>query len=240
MDDRERPQSDRERQLEARLREAQDARLKLLAELQNRSRNSLAMIRSILRRTAARSSTLEDFAAHLEARLAAYGRAQTAVIRDPLAGADLGALLVEELLAHAMHEGKQFTVTGREVRLQPRAAELFALVFNELTLNAIKFGALRDTDGHVSVSWEMVGGSTPQLELEWRESASKAPAETHQPGFGTELIERNLAYELGATARLTHAASGTQCSISVPATDRLLVRDQGIGGASAEESAPFR
>ena len=62
-----------------------EARL-LLAELQHRVRNTLAVIRSIARRTAETSSTVEDYAMHLEGRIDAFARVQAAVTRDPATG----------------------------------------------------------------------------------------------------------------------------------------------------------
>ncbi|RYG79570.1 sensor histidine kinase, partial [bacterium] len=222
------------------LRLARDSRDQLLAELQNRSRNTLSVIRSILRRSAARSGSVEDFAQHLEGRLGAYGRAQSTVMRNRLAGADLATLLTDELLAHAVHEGDKVRLEGADVRLQSRAAELYALVFNELILNAIKFGALREGSGHVDVTWEFVGErDNRRLRFRWKES--NLPSRLPEPGiggFGTELIERNLSYELDAKGRLLHDPDGVECVIEAPATRRLIADDQGAGGAPEEASLP--
>ena len=236
------PAPERERWLESQLHLAQDARASLLAELQNRSRNTLSVIRSILRRTAARSGSVEDFAQHLEARLGAYGRAQSTVIRAPLAGADLATLLTDELLAHAVHEGDKVRVEGPDVRLQPRAAELFALAFNELILNAIKFGALREDTGRVVARWGFLGEESGHvLRFHWKESGlSQALPDAGPAGFGTELIERNLRYELNASGRLIYDPDGVECVIEVPATRKILVDDQpgSAGGLNPLATSP--
>lgn len=230
------PSTDRERWLEAELHEARKA---LLAEIQNRSRNTLSVIRSILRRTAARSGSVEDFAQHLESRLGAYGRAQSTVMRAPLAGADLATLLTDELMAHAMHLDDRVQFEGPDVRLQPRAAELFALVFNELIVNAIKFGALRGDSGRATVRWTLDGESGDRrLRLRWKESGLSAPLQQPGPeGFGTELIERNLPYELAASGRLHHDPDGIECVIEVPATRRVLVEDQAGSAGGVDTDA---
>jgi two-component sensor histidine kinase len=51
----------------------------LQSELQHRIRNTLGVMRSITRRTAETSETVEDFAMHLEGRLDALARAQAAL-----------------------------------------------------------------------------------------------------------------------------------------------------------------
>jgi len=66
------------------LKQAVDHRQRLHAELQHRVRNTLAVIRSIVRRTAESSETVEDFATHLDGRIDAFSRVQLAVTRIPL------------------------------------------------------------------------------------------------------------------------------------------------------------
>ncbi len=89
------------------LTRAEERHKLLLAELQHRVRNTLGVVRSIARRTAETSASVEDYAMHLEGRLSAFGRVQAAVTRDPSAGVGLATLVAEELLAHAAHEGNR-------------------------------------------------------------------------------------------------------------------------------------
>ncbi len=240
--DREPPPGEREQRLEAQLRDARDAHHNLLAEFQNRSRNTLSVIRSLLRRTAATSHSIDDFTQHFEGRLAAYGRGQAAVMRNPAAGADLASLLSDELLAHAFHEGDGVTISGPEVRLQPRAAELFALTFNELVLNSVKFGALRRDTGRIDVTWVLTGtDGDGQLAFRWQETNDAAERTGPGPsGFGTELIEKTLPYELGADSQLAHEPTGTTCTIRAPSAAIVVSRPQGVGGDASEGSAAFR
>ena len=54
--------------------------------------------------------------------------------------------------------------------------------------------------------------------LEWRESGVPM-AEAGPPrrkGYGSELIERALPYQLGAETRLEFGADGVRCAIVVP------------------------
>ncbi len=68
--------------LQQQLREAERRNSMLLSSLQHRVRNTLAIIRSVARRTAQASGTVEDFQAHLDARLSAIARAQMMALRD--------------------------------------------------------------------------------------------------------------------------------------------------------------
>jgi two-component system CheB/CheR fusion protein len=210
------------------LTRAEERHKLLLAELQHRVRNTLGVVRSIARRTAETSASVEDYAMHLEGRLSAFGRVQAAVTRDPSAGVGLATLVAEELLAHAAHEGKQATISGPSINLRPKAAETFALAVHELTTNAVKYGALSKSDGRVRIGWRIKQAEgAPILLFDWKETGS--PANGGGPkrrGFGTELLERTLSYELKAQTSIVFGKDGLRCTIELPLTERIAVQSQ--------------
>jgi two-component system CheB/CheR fusion protein len=198
----------------------------LLAELQHSVRNTLAVIRSIARRTAQTSDSVDDYAMHLEGRIDAFARVQSAVTRDPLSGVDLEYLIAEELDAHRGREGEQVAVIdGPPVKLKPKAAESLGLAIHELATNAVKYGALSVPAGRISVVWRIEqGGEDPLLVLEWTETGvDVADGEPKRRGFGMELLERTIAYELKAAAELTFTPRGLICVLRVPLSDRVVV-----------------
>jgi PAS domain S-box-containing protein len=200
------------------LKSAVHHRERLLAELQHRVRNTLAVIRSIARRTAESSETVEDFAGHLDGRIGAFSRVQVALTRDPLAGFDLAELVAEELRACVAREGEQFTLRGPPVRLQAKAAESIGLAVHELATNAVKHGALAVAGGHVEVSWHReTRQGEAWLSLDWNESGmtGRQVAQMRE-GFGTVLLLRTLPYDLGAAVARTFAPPGFRCNISFP------------------------
>lgn len=185
----------------------------LLAELQHRVRNTLSVIRSIARRTAATSATPDDYAMHLEGRIDAFARVQAATTRDPAGGADLEVLVAEELRAAAAREGEQLSIAGPQVRLSVRAATTIGLAIHELTTNSVKYGALAD-DGRLDVSWEIDGDL---LRFHWHESDLKTPLSgPSRRGFGTEILESTLAYEFKARTTLEFRPDGLRCDIEFP------------------------
>ena len=119
-----------------------DERTELLGELQHRVRNMLWLTRTIARRSAESSESLEDYVAHLDGRLGAMARVQNTVIRDPRAGLDLWSLITDELASVQADDPSRTRLTGPTVLLHPRAAEPLALALHELTVNALKYGAL--------------------------------------------------------------------------------------------------
>jgi PAS domain S-box-containing protein len=190
----------------------------LLVELQHRVRNTIAVIRSIVRRTAENSEHVDDFVNHLDGRIDAYARVQLAVTRDPIAGFDLGELIADELRACATHEGEQFTLDGPQIRLTPKAAESLGLAIHELATNAVKHGAFIVEGGRIDVSWrKQARGEEAWLSIDWKESGMTGrPVEQKRKGFGTLLLQQTLQYDLGAQVTRRFEPHGFECEIAFP------------------------
>ena len=214
------------RQSEAALRESEGKAKLLLAELQHRVRNTLAVVRSITRRTAATSETVEEFGAHLDGRLNAFARVQTAVTRDPKGGIDLERLIADELYAYRAAEGEKVThITGPKVLLRSKAGEIVGLAVHELATNAVKYGALSSPKGHIDVSWRIEGDSEQRLVLTWVETGvDLSEGSPRRHGFGTELLERTIAYELDGQADLQFTPNGVRCTITLPLSEQLVLQ----------------
>ena len=203
---------------EAALRES-EARLKLLlAELQHRVRNTLAVVKSLITRTADSSESVEEMAAHLAGRLDALARVQSAVTRNPERGVELISLVSDELLAHAAHEGEQLDIKGPELALRPKAAESLSLALHELATNAVKHGALVGRDGKIAIKWKLDGnGSEPALQFSWEEKSGNGKIATpERSGFGMELLTRILPYDLGAKTMVEFPPSGFRFKMELP------------------------
>ncbi len=203
---------------------AEERQRLLLAELQHRVRNTLSVVRSIVRRSAETSTSVEEYASHLDGRLNAFARTQALVTRDPESGVDLEYLVVEELLGYNAREGEQLRISGPPVRFQPKAAETFALAIHELATNAIKYGALSQPGGVVDVSWRVddTANPTPRLIFDWREKGGPRISAPKRKGFGSELLERTLAFEFKGKTTLTYNPSGVQCTITIPLSRRVI------------------
>ena len=200
------------------------AQAALLAELQHRVRNTLATTRMIARRSSELSESLEDYAAHLDGRLAALARVQNLIVQNTSAGVDLGQLVTDELASARAYQDGRARVEGPEVRLHLRAAEPLALALHELATNAIKFGALSAPSGRLAVAWqieEQFGGL--QLVFDWVESGvvleEQAPS---RRGFGTVVLQEMLPHNLKAQVSFTIASSGVSDRMVLPLNERVL------------------
>lgn len=202
---------------------AEERQRLLLAELQHRVRNTLGVVRSIARRSAQTSSTVDEYAAHLDGRLSALARTQAAVTRDPEAGVDLEYLLADELMAYNAREGEQVRISGPAIRLQPKAAETLSLAIHELATNAVKYGALSHPTGRVDISWRIDdSGTAPEIIFDWREKGGPQVKSPKRKGFGTEILERTLAFELKGATSLLFSPAGVHFSIALPLSRAVL------------------
>jgi two-component sensor histidine kinase len=191
------------------------------AELQHRFRNVLSFVRSIVRRTMQSAESPEEFASHLEARISALSRTYSTLNVSGGHGVEIEDLVRTELRANAVRDD-QFEVGGPPVRLRARAAETMALALHELATNSLKFGSLSLSSGRTKITWQADRSqSTARLKFQWLESGVRmaALAPRHR-GFGQELIENTLPYELAAQTRFELTPGGLQCTVELPLTAR--------------------
>ncbi len=189
-----------------------------IAELQHRLRNVLAVIRSIARRTAATSQDIDDYAMNFDGRLNAYSRTLSLLTRGQKAGVGLEFLLAEELLSAQARDGDQVTISGPAVVLRAKAAETIGLAIHELVTNAVKHGALSYKAGKIDVVWEVESTAQgDELVLHWRESGGRRlnPVPTRR-GFGVEILEETLPFDLKARTDLSFESTGFRCTIRFP------------------------
>jgi two-component sensor histidine kinase len=104
------------------------------------------------------------------------------------------------------------------VLLAAQPALSLALALHELATNAAKYGALSNETGVVELIWHVVHkAEEPRFCLNWAEHGG--PPVLGPPtrkGFGSRLIERSFASEVGGDVRLTFAPTGLVCRLEAP------------------------
>lgn len=180
-------------------------------------RNLLARLRSIAAHSAESSNSVEDYAAHLDGRIAAAGRAQTSAALGGDFPADLESIVRDELLLQAAKGGGDYKVEGPEIDVPIHATEVLVLVLHELATNAVKFGAFAQDNAFLSVSWRIDHRTAgPWLILEWSESGVTLEAPPRRQGFGTMLIRQRVPYELNGETSLEFRPGGVHAVLAFP------------------------
>jgi PAS domain S-box-containing protein len=198
-------------------KENEERQAVLLAELQHRVRNVLAMVRSLVQRTASGDRPIEQIRQQLEGRIDALARTQALLTRALGAGVDLQQLVRDELDGQAADEDG-FTISGPAIELAPKAAEVVTLAVHELATNASKYGALKHEGARLTITWSVdERDGTHWLQLSWREDKVPMAAEAkRRTGFGTELITRRVPYELRGEGRIDFHDAGLEAVIGFP------------------------
>jgi two-component sensor histidine kinase len=111
----------------------------------------------------------------------------------------IGDVVAGALNAFQGSHGERILITGpKDTVLDAHKSMLLAMALHELSTNAIKYGALSNQSGQVSVRWDLVPGVGAQrLKFVWQESGGPPVNPPERKGFGSVLIERALQRELG-------------------------------------------
>jgi PAS domain S-box-containing protein len=178
-------------------RRAQEQQALLLGEMKHRVRNTLATVQAIATQTL-RSAASEDRDAFL-ARLRALASAHDLLTLERWNQAPIGDVVAGALNAFQGSHGERILIAGRkDAVLDAHQSMLVAMALHELSTNAIKYGALSNQSGQVSVRWDpMPGDEAQRLKFVWQESGGPPVKPPERKGFGSVLIQRALQRELG-------------------------------------------
>ncbi|HEX5212690.1 MAG TPA: HWE histidine kinase domain-containing protein [Pseudolabrys sp.] len=196
-----------------------EAHLRLLMrELTHRSKNLLAVIQAMARQTARHAGSIDGFLNQFSARLQALAASHDLLVRESWHGASLREIIQSQLAAYIGGGKEQVEIEGDPVVLRPEAAQNLGLALHELATNAAKFGALSVAGGRVSIDWLQHDNA---MELNWREHRGPKVKVRRKKGFGSMVIERNLARALDAKVEMAFDPDGFHCHIVIPASQIL-------------------
>jgi two-component sensor histidine kinase len=107
---------------------------------------------------------------------------------------------------------------GPKVSLGAKPALALGLALHELGTNAAKYGALSNAEGYIEIAWTLAPRPQgPEFRLHWRERNGPPVLPPSRTGFGTLLIQRNLAAEFKGEVELEYRPDGVECTIYAPA-----------------------
>ena len=89
------------------------------------------------------------------------------------------------------------------------------MIFHELATNAVKYGALSTTEGHIEVTWQLLPGDD-ELALTWVEHDGPPVDAAAARGFGTSFVMRSVGYELSGRAEIELVPEGVRFQMRIP------------------------
>jgi PAS domain S-box-containing protein len=188
----------------------------LIDEINHRVKNTLATVQSFASQSLRNANSLAEGRMSFEARLLALSKSHDVLTRQHWEGADLREVVSDAIAPYrGRSEQRRFNIAGEPLRLRPKAVLALSLAFHELATNAVKYGALSNESGGVSIDWQ-VDPHSQRFGLRWQESGGPAVEPPVRRGFGSRLVERGLAQDIAGEVQLSFKDHGVTCSIDAP------------------------
>jgi two-component system CheB/CheR fusion protein len=196
-------------------KQAEQRQQLLVGEVKHRIKNLLATVQAIARQTL-KGTSAEEREAFI-ARLMALANAQDLLTLERWNRAAVREVVDRALRPfEAKHNARFLTKGPEDVWVDAQRASLLTMALHELATNAIKYGALSNGYGVVSLGWEVTGEEDAQsVRLTWQELGGPLVVPPERKGFGSFLIERALQGSGGGGARLDFNPNGLICSLEV-------------------------
>ncbi|GAB6842934.1 PAS domain S-box-containing protein [Methylorubrum rhodinum] len=187
----------------------------LTGELQHRVKNTLALVQAMASQTFRDAPDLGAAREAFAARLISLGRAHDILTQSSWTEAPIAEVVDGALAVHRGAAASRIRASGPNVPLAAKPALALALALHELATNAAKYGALSNDSGSVDLRWHVVHeGGAPRFCLTWSEQGGPPIlAQPSRRGFGSRLIERSFAAEVGGGVKLTYAPTGLTCRL---------------------------
>ena len=171
-----------------------------------------------------RSQDPREFYLAFDGLVRALVRAHDLLTANAWLGASLHDVVSRTLAPLAANESgaQRFTHSGPPVRFESQAAVTLHMGLHELATNATKYGALSTPGGLVSVTWRVDREREPcTVEIVWRETGGPPVVAPSRRGFGSSMLQKGLARELGGNVTLDFAPEGLVCVMRLPVSDKL-------------------
>lgn len=192
----------------------------LIDELNHRVKNTLATVQSIVAQAFRGNSDPAVIEESVKSRLFALARSHDLLTQENSGRANLRDVVDKAMEPFGVANGRKerFVITGDDICITPKATLALGIAFHELATNAVKYGAFSNETGAISIDWKLQQNPEGErLLIAWREQDGPRVKAPSRKGFGSRVIERGLAHELGGLADLSYPAGGVVCSIDIPA-----------------------
>jgi two-component sensor histidine kinase len=179
--------------------------------MKHRIKNSLATVQALAMQTL--HGGPGDERAAFVARLHALAGAHDLLTSQDWDRARVGEIVRRALEPFQHKHRERFLVEGPDaVSLDSNRSVVLSIVIHEFATNAVKYGALSNGTGQVSVLWELL--QDDRMKLHWKESGGPAVKAPERKGFGLQFIERALNGDTG-DAHWEFTPEGLTCTLEI-------------------------
>jgi two-component sensor histidine kinase len=203
---------------------AREQRDLLTRELGHRVKNLLTVLQAIARQTfgpyvdAERSRIFSD-------RVVALSSALDVLLSDEQRESSVAEVVATTLRPH-VDRMSRIRTSGPPVRLESKTALALSMIVHELSTNALKYGALRDEVGMVTIEWNR--DEDGRVEFVWQEAGGPLVVPPERQGFGSRLIRHALPAECDPHIEIDFPPEGVVMQLSF---------DTGRSGLTGQQQA---
>ena len=197
------------------MKRAEAQRELLLAELNHRVKNTLAVVQGIAHQTFRGEAAAPAARGAFEGRLVAMSTAHNRLTQSNWEDASLERIAADAFQSQGVDE-RRVALKGPGVLLPAKPALAIAMAFHELCTNAVKYGSLSNEAGRIELTWSRQDGGPARLKIVWQEVGGPPVTPPARRGFGSRLIEEALAQDLAGVVALQFRSEGLVCTIDSP------------------------
>jgi PAS domain S-box-containing protein len=192
----------------------------LMAEVNHRAKNLLAVVQAVAVQTAKHGDT-ETFVSRLSERIGGLAAGQDLLVSNRWQGVEVVDLVKAQLAHFQDLIGTRVLLAGPAARLTPDAAQGIGMALHELATNAAKYGALSNSEGRVSITWQVTADTQPIFSMSWQEDGGPKVATPARVGFGQIVIGRMAEAAVQGVAEINYGDTGLSWNLSAPLKNAL-------------------
>ena len=184
---------------------------RVLQESEHRVKNMLTVVAAIAQQTARVSPDMATFNTAFSGRLDSLAKAHELLVGQVWRDVALTAL-VERVLGADVAGGRA-RFGGPEILLKPGQVLGLSMILHELYTNAVKYGALCNDEGSLSLDWRR---DDEVVEMIWTEIGVPCEPEVPSSGFGQRMIAMSVKSDLSGSIERDWRPDGLTAVLRFP------------------------
>ena len=192
---------------------SEELRSLLLAELNHRAKNILAVVRGMAHLSFGSASDMDEAQKAFDRRLDSVAKANDILHAQSGSAAMLGEI-IDEALAGCGVFAERASRSGPELCIDSSTSIMVSLAVHELCTNAFNYGALSTSDGTVDIRWRQDPLDDSRLDFEWVERGGPPVKAPERQGFGIRILKRGMELESGGKAEILYDPAGFRYRLS--------------------------
>ncbi|HEU5285486.1 MAG TPA: PAS domain S-box protein [Sphingomicrobium sp.] len=186
---------------------SEELRALLLAELNHRAKNILAVVRGMAHLSFGSASDVAEAQKAFDRRLDSIAKANDILHAQSGSSALLSDIIREALAGCGVGEDRA-SLSGPDLCIDSSTSIMVSLAVHELSTNAFKYGALSVRGGSIAIAWRANPENDARFDFEWTEAGGPPVEAPKRKGFGMRILERGIQLETGGRPQVSYDPSG--------------------------------